>query len=238
MAASLAVVRIVFGAIGVLSVVRIVGYGWVEELYAGPSRRFSYPGLGWVAPPGLVGTYVLLAVIGLAALAVMVGWMYRPAIVVFVIGFAWIEFVDVTTYLNHYWFMTTLGLVMIVAPMDARFALGAPTRIGPSRMGVAGADPRGRRVCVRRARQARPRLAAARDAAATLAPGAFGSAARRSSPRTALDGLRARAGRARRSTAASWHCCCGDAPESWPGWPSWRSTSRRGCCSRSACSRG
>jgi hypothetical protein len=66
--------------------------------------------------------------VGLAALAVMVGWMYRLAIVVFVIGFAWIEFVDVTTYLNHYWFMTTLGLVMIVAPMDARFALGATTR--------------------------------------------------------------------------------------------------------------
>ncbi len=126
--ASLAIVRIVFGAIGVLSVVRIVGYGWVEELYAGPSRRFSYPGLGWVAPPGVAGTYVLLAVVGLAASAVMVGWMYRPAIVVFVIGFAWIEFVDVTTYLNHYWFMTTLGLVMIIAPMDARFAPGATTR--------------------------------------------------------------------------------------------------------------
>ena len=58
--ASLAIVRIVFGAVGVLSVVRIVGYGWVEELYAGPSRRFSYPGLGWVAPPGVAGTYVLL----------------------------------------------------------------------------------------------------------------------------------------------------------------------------------
>ena len=120
--ASLAFVRIVFGAIGVLSVVRIVGYGWVEELYAGPSHRFSYPGLGWVAPPGVVGTYVLLVVVGLAALAVMVGWWYRPFIVVFVVGFAWIEFLDVTTYLNHYWFMTTLGLVMVVAPMDARYA--------------------------------------------------------------------------------------------------------------------
>ena len=124
----MAIVRIVFGAIGVLSVVRIVGYGWVEDLYAGPSRRFSYPGLGWVAPPGVIGTYVLLAVVGLAALTVMAGWMYRPAIVVFVIGFAWIEFVDVTTYLNHYWFMTTLGLIMVVAPIDARFALGGTTR--------------------------------------------------------------------------------------------------------------
>ena len=59
--------------------------------------------------------------------AVMVGWMYRPAIVVFVIGFAWIEFVDVTTYLNHYWFMTTLGLVMIV-PRWTPGSLSAPRR--------------------------------------------------------------------------------------------------------------
>jgi hypothetical protein len=124
--ASLAIVRIVFGAVGVLSVVRIVGYGWVEDLYAGAPRRFSYPGLGWISPPGVAGTYLLLAVVALAALTVMVGWWYRPAIVVFVVGFAWIEFLDVTTYLNHYWFMTTLGLVMIVAPMDARFALRGP----------------------------------------------------------------------------------------------------------------
>jgi vitamin K-dependent gamma-carboxylase len=127
---SLAIVRIVFGAVGVLTVVRIVGYGWVEALYAGAPRRFSYPGLGWVAPPGVAGTYVLVSVVGLAALAVMLGAWYRPAIVVFVVGFAWIEFLDVTTYLNHYWFMTTLGLIMTVAPMDSRFALrGRPTTI-------------------------------------------------------------------------------------------------------------
>ena len=194
-ARSLAVVRIVFGAVGVLSVVRIIGYGWVEELYAGPSRRFSYPGLGWVAPPGVAGTYLLLGVVGLAALAVMVGWRYRPAIVVFVVGFAWIEFVDVTTYLNHYWFMTTLGLIMIVAPMDARFAARRPTdAVGPSRLGVVGAGPRGRRVRVRRARQAPQRLAAARDAAAALAPRPVGPAVRRSGSRTAVDRLRAQLG--------------------------------------------
>jgi len=127
--ASLAIVRIVFGAVGVLSVVRIIGYGWVDDLYAGAPRRFSYPGLGWVAPPGVTGTYVLLGVVGVAAAAVTAGWWYRPAIVVFVAGFAWIEFLDVTTYLNHYWFMTTLGLVMTVAPMDARFAVRAEPRM-------------------------------------------------------------------------------------------------------------
>ena len=54
----------------------------------------------------------------------MVGWQYRPAIVVFSIGFAWIEFIDVTTYLNHYWFMTTLGLSWSSHRWTRRFALG------------------------------------------------------------------------------------------------------------------
>ena len=106
--ASLAIVRIVFGAVGVLSVVRIIGYGWVEELYAGPSHRFRIRAR--LGRPARRRRHVRAARgRRFAASAVMVGWMYRPAIVVFVIGFGWIEFVDVTTYLNHYWFMTTLG---------------------------------------------------------------------------------------------------------------------------------
>ena len=236
--ASLAIVRIVFGAIGVLSVVRIVGYGWVEELYAGPSRRFSYPGLGWVAPPGVVGTYVLLAVVGLAALAVMVGWMYRPAIVVFVIGFAWIEFVDVTTYLNHYWFMTTLGLVMIVAPMDARFALGATTRsvrrgwVWLVRIHVAVVY-----VFAGLAKLNRDWLLHAMPLRLWL-PARSDLPFVGHVPRTATGPPTHSAGRAPRSTAASWRCCCGDAHGCGRGWASWRSTSRRGCCSRSVCSRG
>ena len=89
-------------------------------------------------------------------MAVWSAGCYRPAIVVFVIGFAWIELIDVTTYLNHYWFVTPLGLVMPVAPMDARFAARRRTSaVVPSRLGVAGAHPdRGRRLRVRRARQA------------------------------------------------------------------------------------
>ena len=49
--ASLAVVRIAMGAVGLLSVARIVAYGWVDALYAGPTHRFTYLGLGWVPQP-------------------------------------------------------------------------------------------------------------------------------------------------------------------------------------------
>lgn len=125
---SLAVFRIVFGAVGVLSMVRIVANGWVRSLYAGPEHHFTYPLLGWVRAPSVGGMYVLVAVVGVAAACVAVGWHFRVAMAVFWIGFAWIEFIDVTTYLNHYWFVTLAGALLIVAPATNDLAPGGTHR--------------------------------------------------------------------------------------------------------------
>ena len=43
--------RVALGAVGLLSAVRIVAYGWIDPLYAGPSHRFTYLGFGWVPQP-------------------------------------------------------------------------------------------------------------------------------------------------------------------------------------------
>ena len=39
------------GAVGLLSAARIVAYGWIDSLYAGPTHRFTYLGFGWVPQP-------------------------------------------------------------------------------------------------------------------------------------------------------------------------------------------
>ena len=122
---SLAMLRIVFGAIGVLSMVRILLNGWVRTLYAGPAHHFTYPSLGWVRPPSVGGMYVLVCVVGVAAACIAIGWRFRVAMAVFWIGFAWIEFIDITTYLNHYWFVTLAGTLMLFAPMTNELAPGA-----------------------------------------------------------------------------------------------------------------
>ena len=126
---SLAVLRIVFGAIGVLSMVRILVNGWVESLYAGPAHHFTAPSLGWVRPPSVAGMYVLVVAVAAAALCIAIGCWYRTAIVVFWIGFAWIEFIDLTTYLNHYWFVTLAGTLMLFAPMTNELAPRASHRL-------------------------------------------------------------------------------------------------------------
>ena len=123
--ASLAAFRVVFGAIGVLSMVRIVANGWVRSLYAGPAHHFTYPLFGWVPAPSVGGMYVLVTVVGVAAACVAIGWQFRMAMVVFWVGFGWIEFIDVTTYLNHYWFVTLAGALLILAPATNDLAPGA-----------------------------------------------------------------------------------------------------------------
>jgi vitamin K-dependent gamma-carboxylase len=130
--ASLAVVRIVYGLVGVLVAVRTVANGWVESLYAGPGHHFTYPGFRWVAPPGVDGTYVLLGVLGLAAACVALGWRSRCALAVFLVAFGWLELVEVTTYLNHYWFVTLLGALLLVLPAGRTWSLDARRRPGPS----------------------------------------------------------------------------------------------------------
>lgn len=128
---SLAVARIAFGAIGVLSAVRLFARGWVGTLFADPEVHLRYPGLGWVPVPPSWAIPALVVLIGLAALAIATGWRFRIAVVVFVVAFSWLELVEVTVYLNHYWFMTLAGALFAFLPMSARWSLDARRR-GPA----------------------------------------------------------------------------------------------------------
>ncbi len=123
--ASLGAFRIAFGLVGLVSVVRLVDRGWATTRYAGPAHRFTYLGFGWVPKPSETGMLVLLGVVGAAATLVMVGWHYRPAIVTFFIGFTWIELIDVTTYLNHYVFVSLMAFLLCFVPADASLSVAA-----------------------------------------------------------------------------------------------------------------
>ena len=47
--------------------------------------------------------------LGAGRLALALGWRTRLAPLAFLVAFAWIELIDATTYLNHYWFVTLLA---------------------------------------------------------------------------------------------------------------------------------
>ncbi len=123
-AAPLAAFRIFFGVMMLLSIIRFWSYGWIDKLYIYPKFFFSYFGFEWIHPIGNY-TYLIFAVCAIAAIAVALGYQYRIAIITFFISFTYIELMDKTTYLNHYYFISLLSFLMIFLPANAYFSLDA-----------------------------------------------------------------------------------------------------------------
>lgn len=121
-AAPLAVFRILFGLMMLLSIIRFWSYGWIEKLYIAPKFHFSYYGFEWIKPLG-DWTYVLFLVCGVAAFLIAIGYKYRIAMIAFFLSFTYIELMDKTTYLNHYYFVSILSFLLIFLPANAYFSI-------------------------------------------------------------------------------------------------------------------
>ena len=116
-AASLALFRILFGLVGVFIVVRFFAYGWIGELYVEPANHFGYVGFDWVKPwPGW-GMYAHFAALGVLALGIAVGFRYRLCALLFFLGFTYVELLDKTAYLNHYYWAALVSLLMVFLPL-------------------------------------------------------------------------------------------------------------------------
>jgi len=126
-AAPLSVFRIGFGVMMLASIIRFWSYGWIEKLYLEPKFHFTFYGFEWIKPIGNY-TYLLFAICGLAAFFVLIGFKYRIAIITFFLSFTYIELMDKTTYLNHYYFITVLSFLMCFLPANAYFSLDALIR--------------------------------------------------------------------------------------------------------------
>ncbi|AXT60618.1 HTTM domain-containing protein [Aquimarina sp. AD10] len=125
--APLAVFRIFFGIMMLLSIVRFWSYGWIETLYIKPKFFFSYYGFEWIRPLGIY-TYLIFIICAISALMVALGFKYRISIIIFFLSFTYIELMDKTTYLNHYYFISVLSFLMIFLPANAYYALDARKR--------------------------------------------------------------------------------------------------------------
>lgn len=123
-AAPLAAFRILFGIMMLLSIIRFWAHGWIEKLYIEPKFHFSFYGFEFVKPLGPY-TYLLFFVCGLSAVFVMIGYRYRLAMISFFLSFTYIELMDKTTYLNHYYFISLLSFLMIFLPASASYSLDA-----------------------------------------------------------------------------------------------------------------
>jgi len=123
-AAPLAVFRILFGFMMLASIIRFWSFGWIETLYIEPIFSFSYYGFHWLPNLGQF-TYLLFVICGVSAFSVAIGYRYRLAIVLFFLSFTYIELLDKTTYLNHYYFISCLSFLLIFLPANCYYSLDA-----------------------------------------------------------------------------------------------------------------
>ena len=130
-AAPLAVFRVFFGVLMFVSIIRFWCYGWIDKFYIQPDFHFKFYGFEWVQPFGEY-TYLLFAVCAISSLAIAIGYKYKWAIITFFLTFTYIELLDKTTYLNHYYFISSLSFLLIFLPAASYFSLDAKFKQRPT----------------------------------------------------------------------------------------------------------
>jgi vitamin K-dependent gamma-carboxylase len=123
--ASLAAFRIVFGVVMCGGLLRTLASGWIPQFYGEPKFFFTYAGFGWVEPWPVWGMYVHYGVLAVLALAIALGAWLRVSALLFTLGFAYAQLVDVTNYLNHHYLVVLLGGLLVVLPASAAWSIDA-----------------------------------------------------------------------------------------------------------------
>ncbi|MDG2343141.1 MAG: HTTM domain-containing protein [Flavobacteriales bacterium] len=121
--APLVVFRIIFGMMMAISTLRFILKGWVEDLYITPTYFFTYYGFNWVTPFDGPTMHFLFIVLFISSILIMIGLFYRFNIILYFLIFTYIELIDKTNYLNHYYFISCISFILIFLPANRIFSL-------------------------------------------------------------------------------------------------------------------
>jgi hypothetical protein len=117
-AAPLVSFRLIFGALMVFSAIRFMYLGWIEDHFTEPLFHFKYYGFSWVKSASRFTLYAIHMLMILSAIGIMFlqGIAYRIAAVVLFLTFTYTELIDLTYYLNHYYFVSLICFLLIFMP--------------------------------------------------------------------------------------------------------------------------
>ena len=114
--APLVIFRIIFGLMMCGSAIRFWAKGWIDSLFIQPDNFFHYYGFEWVKPMGEVGMYTVFVLLIISSIFIAIGFFYRWATLLYFLLFTYIELIDITNYLNHYYFISLVALIMCFLP--------------------------------------------------------------------------------------------------------------------------
>lgn len=119
----LAAFRVAFGLLMFFSTLRFVAKGWVQEFYIDPMYHFTYWGFGWVKPLPAWGMYAVFGGLLLCSACIALGLGYRWSMGGFFLLFTYVELLDKTYYLNHYYFVSLLSFLLLWLPLNRAYSL-------------------------------------------------------------------------------------------------------------------
>jgi hypothetical protein len=120
--APLVIFRMAFGALMFISISRFILKGWVYNMYVAPKMFFPYYGFEWVKPLPESGMYIVFALLLMSSLCILFGAFYRISSMLFFFLFTYIELIDKTNYLNHYYFVSLVSFLLIFLPAGKSFS--------------------------------------------------------------------------------------------------------------------
>lgn len=135
--ASLAAFRILFGGILLWEVLRYFSHGWIERYYITPTFHFTYPFFDFVKPWPGDGMTLHFAVMGVLALMIAAGLVYRLASFLFFLAFTCVFLLDKAYYLNHFYLIVLFSFLLWMLPahraasLDRRLFFGAQAPVVP-----------------------------------------------------------------------------------------------------------
>ena len=115
--AALVLFRVVLGALVAISALRFLAYGWVDELFVAPSFFFKYWGFSWVVAPPAPYMHAVFAALVVLGACFAAGLLYRLVAPLLFAVFTYVQLVDVTNWLNHYYLVSLLLLLASFMPL-------------------------------------------------------------------------------------------------------------------------
>ena len=126
--ASLVFFRVAFGTMMMWEVWRYLRNGWVERYYIIPDFHFTYFGFSWVTPLEGDGMYVVFYAMGMCALCVAVGFLFRLAAFALWLLISYVFLLEAAFYLNHFYLLCWVSFLLALTPAHRAFSIDARLR--------------------------------------------------------------------------------------------------------------
>ena len=118
--APLLTLRRLFAVLVLFSTTRFVWNGWVDTQVLDPIWTFPFDGFEWLPRPSTAGAWVLFVGMILGGVMLLAGRTAKIGAALFFVCFTYVELLDKSNYLNHYYFVSLVAFMLCWLPTTAK----------------------------------------------------------------------------------------------------------------------